>query len=101
MTDLLTQAARAHTERLEYEILGAWRAGYDYLHVYSGTDTLTHYPDKDVSAVGLQSFHIRTAVFPSYYERPPAHELDGYRYAETYILDDDVMFEAPRLTRGA
>lgn len=37
LTDAIQDVTRRRSERLEYEALGAWRADYDYLHVYSRT----------------------------------------------------------------
>ena len=34
--DAVTEATRTMNDRLEKEIVGAWRAGYDQLHVYDG-----------------------------------------------------------------
>lgn len=36
----LTHAAEAHFKREEYHVLGAWRAGYDYVHVFWPAPTL-------------------------------------------------------------
>ena len=73
----IEKIARQHAERMEYELRGAWRAGYDYLHVYDelpngGTDT----PEQLLS--------VTQYVFPSNVEKPP--RPPQLRYAYTYDL---------------
>jgi len=77
VTDALNTALRAYTARLDREVHGAWRAGYDYLHVYMAKRTWE----------------------PGEFEFPalliePAHknmrrlDLEGYRYLHSYDLRD-------------
>lgn len=97
MTDLLTtytnHAARELNQRLEYELRGAWRAGYDYLHLYDGTQ-LSIDPDSDGTDPPRQRFTIGWAVIPSTHPRPPRHQVGNYRYSQTYLLDDEHGFDA-------
>ena len=59
---------------MEYELRGAWRAGYDYVHVYDEPPTVD--PD--------QPFTIRQYALPSNGEQPPRPPELQYRY--TYDL---------------
>jgi len=77
-------ATRALAERLEYELRGAWRAGYDYLHVYDDhgepTPTASEY------------FTVRQYVLPSTRAEPPMPS--DRRYLYTYdigsVPDDEI-----------
>lgn len=40
-TPVLDEVVRAHQQRTEYELLGAWRAGYSYVHVFKA-DSVPH-----------------------------------------------------------
>lgn len=77
-TDMAAKASRSMKEQLEYELRGAWRAGYNYLHVYRDL------PSRD--DVGRMSWTITQRVFPAYSEKPP--EPDGVEYAYTYDVTD-------------
>ena len=78
LTDVVERMTRAYTERLEREILGAWRAGYDYLHVYRGEPL----PDS-----GRPMGHkISRYVLPTDEKHPP--KPDRYVYEHTYCIGD-------------
>lgn len=70
-----SEATRKLHERLEKEILGAWRADYDYLHVYN-----TH----DIEG-GTERFAVSQAVYPSDCASPPPR-LGEYHYKHSYEL---------------
>jgi len=70
------KAAKAMRERMEQELHGAWRAGYNYLHVYD--------PVEPVGRADTTQFAVRQYVFPAYSEHPP--EPDGVRYRYTYDI---------------
>lgn len=78
LTDATREAARAQAEQLDREIHGAWRAGYNYLHVYMPMVT----PHRD----GRGEFAIKTYVLPTYSEVPP--RPDGLSYAHSYDLTE-------------
>lgn len=82
-TDILTDATREASlelaERLEYELKGAWRADYDYVHLY--TKIVDPDPGGDTDEITL-----RQAVLPSDREEPP--NPPGYRYAHTYLTGE-------------
>lgn len=85
----MQDAVDAHRERLEKELMGAWRAGYDYLHVY---DNMPARED-----VGRGKFEITQGVIPSNREEPPKSRGCVYRY--TYDLTsvpDHVLRAAAR-----
>ena len=94
-TDAINQAladmSRKAAERMDYELRGAWRAGYDYLHVY---DTL--------ACEGLRGdpFSVQQAILASNGEEPP--EPPGYRYKYTYDIGavDDAVIRAAIRERG-
>ena len=72
--------ARKQAERLDRELHGAWRAGYDYVHVYDKIgDELarTDRPDYTVS--------FKRAVLPTY-EGGGRPSPSGYVYRFTYDL---------------
>jgi hypothetical protein len=77
---------------MDYELRGAWRAGYDYLHVY---DTLA------CEELRRDPFSVQQAILPSNAERPP--EPPGYSYKHTYdigAVDDAVIRAAIRERAG-
>ena len=77
--DAIRKAAEAHTEYLEKELRGAWRAGYDYLHVYSKPKT------------SIEELSLVTYVLPSN-DAPP--RPPSLTYDVTYDLasvPDDVI----------
>lgn len=71
-TDIIDEIAKASVEQLEYEILGAWRAGYDYLHVCERPNT--------------HSFGYKRRVKPSNREKPPRTYRKRSWSVETYDL---------------
>ena len=73
-----TRVAEAFAERLEYELRGAWRAGYDYVHVYDED------PAKRLSRELGDSFSVSQYVLPSNQKIPP--RPDTRRYRHTYDL---------------
>lgn len=79
--DLLTDAAKTATgkimEQMEYELRGAWRAGFDYVHVYDKMGTLAR------SEMGEQ-FSLSQYVLPANHHRPP--DPPGLTYRYTYDL---------------
>ena len=86
-TGVIEQAVREITERLEYELRGAWRVGYDYVHIY----------DEPPSPPESGSFALRQYVLPTDLERPPRPPELIYRY--TYDLNsvsDEEIREAIR-----
>lgn len=85
MDDVIDNVAKGFNEQLERELWGAWRAGYDYLHVYSNQESM-YEPS--------ESFSISMLIFPAYSEKPPKPGDLIYHY--TYVLEDDV-FQSHRL----
>lgn len=81
MSDILTDTAqkisKEFAKRMEYEVRGAWRAGYDYLHVYDDMNTRTYN--------GLEDFTICQYVYPSNSDKPI--RPDKLRYAYSYDLN--------------
>lgn len=73
--DAMREAVESITEQLEYELRGAWRAGYDYVHVYDALQC---------DGVQMDAYSIRKAVVPAHYEHPP--KPPGYAYRYTYDL---------------
>lgn len=69
-TGVMERATRAMAERLDYELRGAWRAGYDYVHVY----------DEPPSPPESGTFALRRYVLPTDEERPPRPSSLIYRY---------------------
>jgi hypothetical protein len=82
-TDAAERMSRRVAERMDKELRGAWRAGYDYLHVYDALDC---------NGLRSDSFTIKQYILPSNVEQPPRPDFAAYQH--TYILDDDVMREA-------
>lgn len=77
----IDDAVEALHERLEKELLGAWRAGYDYLHVYNDHGT------EPLGREGLsERYTINQYVLPGHSERPV--RPDSLAYAYTYDLSD-------------
>lgn len=84
----------AYQRKLDRHLRGAWRAGYDYLHIY--TEGQAYELSREVDA---SPFKMDTVVFPSNTKRRP--NPDGYRYMHTYDIasaDDD---EIRRVVRDA
>ena len=82
MSDLITDAhekvMKAIHERLEKELRGAWRAGYDYVHVYAEP------PGKALAQPLDESVTFTQYILPTNQKIPPQPETRYYRY--TYDL---------------
>lgn len=76
-TDAVEQVTRAVAERMEKELFAAWRAGYDYVHVYNGLDC---------RGVRMGTFSVTQYVLPSNTEQRPEPPTASYQY--TYDLTD-------------
>ena len=90
-TNALNSVMQKMNERLDKELYGAWRAGYDYLHVYD---------ENPLSSVGLGQVSIEdTVTFTRYYypsdsNEPKRLEHDGIVHTETYdftTMPDDII----------
>ena len=78
LQEATTRVAEAFAERLEYELRGAWRAGYDYVHVYGDGPG-------DIRSVELnEQFSVTQYILPSNQKQPPRPQTREYRY--TYDL---------------
>ena len=75
--ETLEQTQQAIADRLEKELRGAWRAGYDYLHVYG--PRLGEFNRDEI-------FMIRQGVIPSDREHPPVRSTEDWVYSYTYDL---------------
>jgi len=94
MTDVvrgaLESAAEAYAQRMEYELRGAWRAGYDYVHVYEKEPAPA---PENLS----QNLTVREYVLPTH--GPARPDPPGCRYRFTYDLasvPDDVIRDVVR-----
>lgn len=72
------EASREMARQLEYELLGAWRAGYDYVHHYID---MTYVSGGDAFEFRMR---FRQYVLPSNTTERPSP--DGKRYVDTYVL---------------
>lgn len=72
--NVLQQAVQQYRERLEKELLGAWRAGYDYVHVYRVPQDPTEMPT------------FSRYLFPTDSQHPPT--VSDRIYCHTYDLSD-------------
>ena len=77
VTDTVERAMQSLSEQLEYELRGAWRAGYDYVHLYEPMQPMAR--QKLTGTLSLQQF-----VLPSHAETPP--RPDGVNYIGTYDI---------------
>lgn len=80
LDDVQRRVTNAHAERLDYHLRGAWRAGYDYVHIY----------DPIPGALGVTMY-----VYPSH--EPSRPDPPDLRYRHTYDLTsvpDDVIRRA-------
>jgi len=77
-SDAIRDATREITKRLDYELRGAWRAGYDYVHVYADPPGFRRHTDLS------EQFAVTQYILPSNQEQPPRPETRQYRY--TYDL---------------
>lgn len=84
------RVAEAMVERLEYELRGAWRVGYDYLHVYDDPSPLA----RD----GPETFTVSMYFYPGN-EGVPRADPENLVYRYSYDLTsvpDDVLRQAIR-----
>lgn len=80
--DAIDDAMRTVQEQMDYEVRGAWRAGYDYLHVFEEN------PLHDV-ALGTRDLSEEAVTFtqytyPSDSDEPKRLEHDGIVYSYSY-----------------
>jgi len=73
LSNAVDDAAAAVAERMEKELHGAWRAGYDYLHVYREAGGLT---TQELS----EQVSITQYVLPSNNEHPIRPDELAYEY---------------------
>lgn len=73
--DAVQSAVESIAERMEKELYGAWRAGYNYVHVYKSLD---------YNGLRRDAFTIGQLVLPSNTEQPPRPDTAAYQY--TYDL---------------
>jgi len=76
LSDAVESAGRAVQERLEWELRGAWRAGYDWLHVYE--------PVRELARNAPGDFSVTFRVLPSHSKTRPSP--DELRYLHSYDL---------------
>jgi len=95
-SNLIDDAAASMNEQIEKEVRGAWRAGYDYVHVYGD------HPQKSLARGDLsETFTMTMYVLPTNQEQPPRPDTRQYRY--TFDLDsvpDDVIREMIQQSAG-
>lgn len=89
-TNALTRATQAHAQREEYHVRGAWRAGYDYLHVFRSTATFTP------GEFSMPSSEYRPSDTAEHDER-----AGGCLYAFTYALCETDDAEIRAAIRGS
>jgi hypothetical protein len=78
VTDAAHEMMLGLAERMEYELRAAWRAGYDYVHVYGDGPG-------DIRSVELdEQFSVTQYILPSNQKQPPRPQTREYRY--TYDL---------------
>lgn len=75
-TDAIDHATQAVLDQLETDIVGAWQAGYNYMHVYHTFGIDSH-----------DTFDVGTYTVPAYAPQPPGYDLNGATYTRTYDLD--------------
>jgi len=80
ISEMAEQAARATQEQLEKELIGAWRAGYDWLHLYK------ELPGAFVHKPLSESVTLTYRVLPTDSPRPP--RPDELHYIRSYDLRD-------------
>jgi len=78
--EIYDNVVREQADRMERELRGAWRAGYDHLHVYDEVDNKLLGRDTPDMALSLTR-----AVLPGY-EGDPRPDPPGYAYRFTYDL---------------
>jgi hypothetical protein len=77
LDNAITAAVESMSEQLEKELRGAWRAGYDYLHVYEPVQPLAR--QEIAGGLSLMNF-----TLPSHHRHPP--RPDGTSYLHTYDI---------------
>lgn len=86
---VVTDAVDAWHDRLETELFGAWRAGYDYLHIYADEpQPLGREPLENATVFGGRY------VVPSRNREPTLRDHSGIQYLHTYdfeTIPDHVM----------
>jgi hypothetical protein len=89
LESLVTDAVDAWNERLEKELFAAWRAGYDYLHIYRDEpEPLGREPLENTTVLGTRY------VIPSRNREPMLRDHSGIQYLHTYdfeTIPDHVM----------
>lgn len=81
MDDTIQDAITEMSAQMDYELRGAWRAGYNWLHVYDKPADRT-IADTDERML----FRLSMYVHPSYQKEPPQPDDLVYRYS--YELND-------------
>ena len=80
----------AYMQRLEYELHGAWRAGYTYVHVYDPIPTA-------VDETPTETSSLRQYLLPSHSKRRPNPPDAIYRYSyDLTSVPDEVIRRAVR-----
>jgi len=80
---VVSDAVDAWHERLEKELFGAWRAGYEYLHIYrDAPQPLGQRSLADTSVLGGRY------VVPSHSHRPLLRDERDFQYEHTYNLTE-------------
>ena len=79
VSDIAKRLGEQATRRMEYELRGAWRAGYDYVHVY-------HAPSGISSPGGLARFRFRGPLALPSQSTDHANSIGEYEYAYTWDL---------------
>lgn len=82
VSDAVEETTNAVAERLDYHLRGAWRAGYEYVHIFHPVPELEGVMNADRE----DYFTTTIGVLPSNLEKPP--QPDGYRYQYSYDLSD-------------
>ena len=77
-TDAVGAATESMMERLDYELLAAWRMGYDYAYIW------TKHQTKDWDGDWLDSFEVEIGVLPS--NDPDWHPSRELGVVEQYDL---------------
>lgn len=89
ISDMVGKFTEEFAEQMAYELRGAWRAGYDYLHVYDAPGPAGPWDDTELK----ERLTVRQYVYPSHKGAPrPSPDALVYRY--TYDLTsvpDDVI----------
>jgi len=89
LESVVSDAVDAWHDRLEKELFGAWRAGYDYLHIYR--DAPQPLGRKSLAETAVLGGRY---VVPSHSRDPLLGDEHGFQYLHTYDLTtvpDNVM----------